>query len=123
MKELNPKIRCISLQPDSPFHGIEGAKHMATAIVPAIYDPKLADEECGISTEDAHGMVRRLAHEEGLLVGISAGAAVVGGMTLARQVVAAGQNAVIVMVLPDGADKYLTEKFWDEDTLQSGAGI
>jgi len=123
LKELNPKIRCISLQPDSPFHGIEGAKHMATAIVPGIYDPKLADEDLGISTEDAHAMVRRLAHEEGLLVGISAGAAVVGGIRVAREAVAPGQSAVIVMVLPDGADKYLTEQFWDEDALQSGAGI
>ena len=72
LKELNPQIRCISLQPDSPFHGIEGAKHMATAIVPKIYDPALADADLGISTEDAYAMVKRLAREEGLLVGISA---------------------------------------------------
>src|SRR5207249_11553737 len=78
LKELNPQIRCISLQPDSAFHGIEGAKHMATAIVPKIYDASLADEDIGISTEDAHAMVRQLAREEGLLVGISAGAAVAG---------------------------------------------
>src|SRR5262249_58806457 len=75
LKELNPAVKCVSLQPDSSFHGIEGAKHMATAIVPAIYDPKLADEDLGISTEDAHAMVKRVAREEGLLVGISAGAA------------------------------------------------
>src|SRR5579871_4915029 len=114
LKELNPKIRCISLQPDSAFHGIEGAKHMATAIVPAIYDPKLADEDLGISTEDAHAMVRQLARDEGLLVGISGGAAVVGALQVAREAVKAGQKAVIVMVLPDGADKYLSERFWDE---------
>jgi S-sulfo-L-cysteine synthase (O-acetyl-L-serine-dependent) len=123
LKELNPKICCISLQPDSPFHGIEGAKHMATAIVPAIYDPKLADGDLGISTEDAHAMVRQLARDEGLLVGISGGAAVVGGLRVARDVVTAGQKAVIVMVLPDGADKYLSERFWDEETLLAGGGI
>ncbi len=123
LKELNPKIRCISLQPDSAFHGIEGAKHMATAIVPAIYDPKLADEDLGISTEDAHAMVRRLARDEGLLVGISGGAAVVGALQVAREAVKAGQKAVIVMVLPDGADKYLSERFWDEETLLAGGGI
>ncbi len=123
LKELNPKIRCISLQPDSAFHGIEGAKHMATAIVPGIYDPKLADEDLGISTEDAHAMVKRLAREEGLLVGISGGAAVVGGLRVAREAVNAGQKAVVVMVLPDGADKYLSERFWDEETLLAGGGI
>jgi S-sulfo-L-cysteine synthase (O-acetyl-L-serine-dependent) len=123
LKELNPKIRCISLQPDSAFHGIEGAKHMATAIVPAIYDPKLADEDLGISTEDAHLMVRQLARDEGLLVGISGGAAVVGALRVAREAVKAGQKAVIVMVLPDGADKYLSERFWDEETLLAGGGI
>lgn len=123
LKELNPDIRCISLQPDSPFHGIEGAKHMATAIVPGIYDPKLADEDLGISTEDAHAMVRRLAREEGLLVGISAGAAAVGGLRLARETVQKGQTAVIVMVMPDGADKYLSEKFWGEEALLGGGGI
>ena len=123
LKELNPKIRCISLQPDSAFHGIEGAKHMATAIVPAIYDPKLADEDLGISTEDAHAMVRQLARDEGLLVGISGGAAVVGALRVAREAVKAGQKAVIVMVLPDGADKYLSERFWDEETLLAGGGI
>src|SRR5216684_3269514 len=85
LKELNPRIRCISLQPDSPFHGIEGAKHMASAIVPKIYDPSLADEDIGISTEDAHAMTKRLAREEGLLVGISGAAAVFGCLKLAQQ--------------------------------------
>src|SRR6185312_13098772 len=84
LKEFNPGIRCISLQPDSSFHGIEGAKHMATAIVPKIYDPGLADDDLGISTEASYAMVRRLAREEGLLVGISAGAAIVGCFQIAR---------------------------------------
>ena len=84
LKELNPAIRCISLQPDSPFHGIEGAKHMASAIVPKIYDARLADEDIEISTEEAYSMAKRLAREEGLLVGISAAAAVVGCLQVAR---------------------------------------
>jgi cysteine synthase B len=114
LKELNPKIQCISLQPDSAFHGIEGAKHMATAIVPRIYDPSLADLDLGISTEDAHAMVKRLAREEGLLVGISAGAAVVGCRQVARELVARKRQAVIVTVFPDAGDKYLSERFWEE---------
>ncbi|MGH9579979.1 MAG: PLP-dependent cysteine synthase family protein [Terriglobales bacterium] len=112
LKELNPKVQCISLQPDSAFHGIEGAKHMASAIVPAIYDPALADLDLGISTEDAHAMVRRLAREEGLLVGISAGAALVGCLHVARE--AKGKHAVMVTVFPDSGDKYLSERFWEE---------
>ena len=113
LKELNPQIRCISLQPDSAFHGIEGAKHMATAIVPKIYDASLADEDIGISTEDAHAMVRRLAREEGLLVGISAGAAVAGCLQVARSL-GKNQQAVFVTILPDSGDKYLSERFWEE---------
>ncbi|HXE92114.1 MAG TPA: cysteine synthase family protein [Terriglobales bacterium] len=114
LKELNPKIECISLQPDSAFHGIEGAKHMATAIVPKIYDPSLADRDLGISTEDAYAMVKRLAREEGLLVGVSSGAAVVGCRQVARELVAHKQEAMIVTVFPDSGDKYLSERFWEE---------
>jgi len=100
LKELNPNVRCISLQPDSPFHGIEGAKHMASAIVPGIYDPALADEDLGISTEDSYTMAIRLSREEGLLAGISAGAAVEGAMQVAKQL-DPKQEAVIVAILPD----------------------
>jgi cysteine synthase B len=113
LKELNPRIRCISLQPDSPFHGIEGAKHMASAIVPKIYDPSLADEDLGISTEDSYAMAIRLAREEGLLVGISAASAVVGSLQVARQL-KPGEQAVFVAILPDSGDKYLSERFWEE---------
>ena len=112
LKELNENVQCISLQPDSPFHGIEGAKHMASAIVPAIYDPELADGNLEISTEEAHGWVKRLAREEGLLVGVSAGAAIAGAVKIARD---AGRKAVIATILPDGADKYLSERFWEEE--------
>ncbi len=113
LKELNPAIRCISLQPDSPFHGIEGAKHMASAIIPKIYDTKLADEDIGISTEEAYRMAKRLAREEGLLVGISAAAAVVGCLQVARTL-RRGEPAVFVTILCDSGDKYLSERFWEE---------
>ena len=113
LKELNPNVRCISLQPDSPFHGIEGAKHMATAIVPKIYDAKLADEDIGIATEEAYKMAIRLAREEGLLVGISAAAAVVGCLKIAEKR-KKGQPLVVVTILCDSGDKYLSERFWTE---------
>jgi cysteine synthase B len=113
LKELNPRVRCISLQPDSAFHGIEGAKHMESAIVPKIYDAELADENIEISTEASYKMVKRMAREEGLLVGISSGAAVVGCMEVASRL-KKGQPAVIVTVLCDSGDKYLSERFWDE---------
>lgn len=113
LKELNPQVRCISLQPDSSFHGIEGAKHMASAIVPKIYDPLLADEDRGISTEASYKMVKRIAREEGLLVGISAAAAVVGCLQIA-ETLKKNQLAVMVTILCDSGDKYLSERFWDE---------
>jgi len=114
LKELNPKIRCISLQPDSAFHGIEGAKHMATAMVPGIYDPKLADENLGVSTEAAYVMVKRLARRQGLLVGISAGGAAAGCVRVAQEIARRREKAVIVTIFPDSGDKYLSERFWDE---------
>jgi len=113
LKELKPGSRCISLQPDSPFHGIEGAKHMACAIVPGIYDPLLADEDLGISTEEAYSFTIRAAREEGLLVGISAGAALAGCRQVAQRI-APREEAVMVTVLPDSGDKYLSERFWTE---------
>ena len=114
LKELNPAIQAISFQPDSPFHGLEGMKHMGTAMVPAIYNPHLADRALEIETEAAYEMARRLAREEGLLVGISAAAAVVASVKIAQEEATAGRSAVIVTVLPDAADKYLSERFWEE---------
>jgi cysteine synthase B len=113
LKELNPQVRCISFQPDSSFHGLEGLKHMATAIVPSIYDPKLADENLAVGTEDAHRMVKRLAHVEGILAGVSAGGAMCACFDAARRW-PRGQRAVIVTVFPDSGEKYLSEKFWSE---------
>jgi cysteine synthase B len=100
------------MQPESPLHGLEGMKHMETAIVPGIYDASLADENVTVATEDAQEMTRRLAKEEGLLVGISAGANVFAAIRLAKTL---KKDAVIVTVLCDGGGKYLSEKFWDED--------
>ena len=114
LKELNPAIQTISMQPDSPFHGLEGLKYMAATIVPAIYDPQLADREINIETEAAYAMAKRLAREEGVLVGVSAAAAVEACLRIAREEAAAGRSAMIVTVLPDSAEKYLTERFWEE---------
>lgn len=115
LKEFNPRIQAISFQPDSPFHGLEGLKHMGSSIVPAIYNPHLADRELTVETEAAYDMARRLAREEGLLVGVSAAAAVVASLKIAVEEGGAGRDAVIVTVLPDSADKYLSERFWEED--------
>lgn len=114
LREMNPLLRAISMQPDSPFHGLEGLKHMASALVPAIYDPKLADRNVEVETEAAYAMAKRLAREEGVLVGVSAAAAVVACEQIAKEQADAGRNATIVTVLPDSADKYLSERFWEE---------
>lgn len=114
LKELNPKIRCISLQPDGPWNGLEGWKHMPTALRPAIYDDTLADENLEVSTEDSYRMAKRLAREEGLLVSPSAGAALNGCLSAASRI-PAGESAVMVTVFADSAAKYLSERFWDEE--------
>jgi cysteine synthase B len=113
LRELNPKIRCISLQPDGPFHGLEGWKHMETALVPSIYDATLADENLEVSTEDSYKLVKRIAREEGLLVSPSAAAALAGCLKVAKSI-PGDQHAVIVTVFADSASKYLSERFWDE---------
>lgn len=113
LKELKGGIRCISFQPDSPFHGLEGLKHLPTSIVPGIYDPSLADENLEISTEEAYAMTLRLAREEGLLVGISSGASMVAALRVAKQV----ESGVIVTIFPDSGDKYLSERFWNESPV------
>src|SRR5262247_2034535 len=108
LRKHSPSIKLISFQPDSPFHGLEGLKHMASAIVPGIYDPTLADEDLRVGTETAYRMVRRLAREEGLLAGISSGSAVAAMLDVAKNL----DRGIIVTVFPDGAEKYLTESFW-----------
>ncbi len=111
LRRYNPAIQLISFQPDSPFHGLEGLKHMPSALVPKIYDATLADEDMNVCTEDAHKFVRRLAREEGLMVGISAGAALCAALTVAKKI----KQGVVVTVFPDGAEKYLSESFWTAD--------
>jgi cysteine synthase B len=109
LRQLIPGIRLVSVQPDSPLHGVEGLKHMATAIVPGIYDPDLADEALEVPTEEAYRLTRRLAREEGLFVGPSSGAALAGCLRVAASI----DRAVIVTVFPDGGDRYLSEHFWE----------
>ena len=114
LKELNPAVRCVSLQPDASFHGLEGWKHMPTAIRPAIYDDTLADENLPVSTEESYRLVKRLAREEGLLVSPSAAAALLGCFQVAAGI-PKNAKAVIVTVFADSASKYLNERFWDEN--------
>ena len=108
LRELNPSIRLISFQPDAPFHGLEGMKYMATSMVPAIYDENLADENREVSTEDAHEMAIRLAREEGILVGVSAAAALVCSLKLAEEL----EEGIIVTIFCDSGTRYLSERFW-----------
>jgi cysteine synthase B len=110
LKELNPDVQVVSFEPDSPFHGLEGMKHMESALVPAVYDPTVADANLATPTEDAYEMVKRVAREEGFLIGISAGAAVATALGVAREI----EFGTVVTVLCDGADKYLSESFWEE---------
>ena len=110
LKELNPAIQCICMQPDGPLHGLEGMKHMPTALVPGIYDPAVADEHMEVSTEAAHRMCLRLAREEGLLVGVSSGANLVAALQVAER----AKDGVVVTIFCDSAAKYLSESFWTE---------
>jgi cysteine synthase B len=116
LKVYNPGVRIHAVQPDSPFHGLEGLKHLETALVPAIYDPSVIDAQMEINTEDAYDMVRRLAREEGLLVGISAGA----GVLAATQIASTLNEGVVVCVLCDGGDRYLSERFWESEVPPGG---
>ena len=114
LKRDLPHVECISVQPSSPLHGLEGTKHMPTALQPRIYDPELADDNLWIETEDAYAMARRLAREEGLLIGISAAANVVAASRLAESIANQGEAASIVTILCDGGQKYLSESFWND---------
>ncbi|HTO21058.1 MAG TPA: PLP-dependent cysteine synthase family protein [Spirochaetia bacterium] len=108
LRELSPGVRLISVQPASPLHGLEGLRHLATTIVPGIYDPELGDGEIGVQTEEAQAMVKRLAREEGMLVGLSAGAAVVAAMATARTL----ERGCVVTVLPEAGRRFLGQQFW-----------
>ena len=110
LKERNPAVRVIAVQPDSPLHGLEGLKHMETSIVPRIYDPAFPDEQIEVQTEEAYAMVKRLACEEGLLAGISSGAALAAGLKAASNL----KNGTVVMIFPDGGARYLDEESWEQ---------
>jgi len=119
LKELNPNIQCISFEPDVAFHGLEGLKHMDTAIVPGIYDKALADSNMGIQTEDAQSATLALARKEGMLVGISSGAALVAALKVAKDIKG---EACIVTIFPDSGDKYLSEPYWEKMEEQTSGG-
>ncbi len=110
LREADPRIRLVSVQPDGPFHGLEGMKHMPSALVPAIYDPTVADENVWMPTETAQAMVRRVAREEGLFIGPSGGAALAAALEIARR----APGSTIVTILPDGGERYLSDRFWAE---------
>jgi cysteine synthase B len=113
LREWRPSVRLVSVQPDSPLHGLEGLKHMASAMVPAIYDASMADENIAVSTEEAYALTRRLAREEGLLAGPSSGAALAASLQVAHTLT----RGVVVTIFPDGGDRYLSERFWNEEDL------
>jgi cysteine synthase B len=118
LRTFNPAIRLVSVQPDSPLHGLEGLKHMESAIVPGIYDASVADEDVRVSTEEAHELTRQLAVQEGLLVGISSGANLAGALRVARR----AEDAIVVVIFCDGGEKYLSERFWEEPAEGSYVG-
>jgi len=111
LKELDPTVRAISMEPDSPIHGLEGLKHLPTSRMPGIFDPKLADETVEVATEEAQAMTRRLAREEGLFVGVSSGANVLAALSVARRL---PPGSVVVTILCDGGERYFSERFWTE---------
>ncbi|HVM61394.1 MAG TPA: cysteine synthase family protein [Verrucomicrobiae bacterium] len=110
LREFNREIKLVAVQPDGPFHGLEGLKHMETAShVPALYDPKFPDQTVGISTEAAQQMARRMTREEGLYIGVSAGAAICAALEVAATI----QEGVLVAICPDAGARYQSEKFWE----------
>jgi cysteine synthase B len=115
LRELNPEIQCISMQPDSPLHGLEGLKHMPTALVPGIYDESVADAQIAVATDDAHKMVLRLARMEGLLVGVSSGANLFAAIEVAKKL----KEGVVVTIFCDSAAKYLSEEFWSDNQAEN----
>jgi S-sulfo-L-cysteine synthase (O-acetyl-L-serine-dependent) len=109
LRRASPRTRCVSVEPDQPLHGLEGMKHMASALVPAIYDDSLADQKATVATEQAQQMTRRLAREEGILAGVSAGAATAAALRVAEDLGA----LTAAVIFPDGGERYLSDRFWE----------
>jgi cysteine synthase B len=118
LRDHKPGITLVSVQPDAALHGLEGLKHMDSAMVPSIYDPSLADLDLGVGTEESYTLTKRLALEEGLLVGISSGAALAASLRVANAI----EEGVIVTIFSDGGEKYLSERFWEEPPEGSFVG-
>ena len=110
LRQRNPRIRLVAVQPDGPFHGIEGVKHLQSSRVPGIWDPNLADEVIAVATEDAQRASRRLAREEGLLVGTSSGAAFDAALRLSERI----SEGRVIVIFPDGGERYLEERYWED---------
>ncbi|WP_038248353.1 PLP-dependent cysteine synthase family protein [Ghiorsea bivora] len=123
LKQQNSAVQIIAAEPDSPFHGIEGLKHMESSIVPGIYDETVYDTKLGITTEDAYELTQRLASEEGMLCGQSCGCALAASLQIAHQLAAQGQSGTIVCIFPDGGEKYLSTPVFASGTVFAGEGI
>ena len=123
LKQQNRALQVIAAEPDSPFHGIEGLKHMESSIVPDIYDESVFDTKLGISTERAYELTQRLASEEGILCGQSCGCALAASLKVAHQLAEQGKSGTIVCIFPDGGEKYLSTPVFASDTVFAGEGI
>jgi cysteine synthase B len=114
LRELNPSVKVVEVQPDSPFHGLEGLKHMESALIPGFYDSTIADRLIRVRTEEAQRIVRKVAREEGVLIGVSAGAALYAAGKIAEE-----DGGVFAVILPDGGERYLSERFWEDRSLDA----
>jgi len=123
LKRTNPDVQIVAAEPDSPFHGIEGLKHIESSIVPGVYDASVHDEKIGISTESAYDFTQRLAREEGILSGLSCGCALAAALTLAERLAAEGKPGYIVAIFPDGGEKYLSTPVFSGETMHYADGI
>jgi S-sulfo-L-cysteine synthase (O-acetyl-L-serine-dependent) len=123
LKRTNPSVRIVAAEPDSPFHGIEGLKHIESSIVPGVYDASVHDEKVGVSTERAYELTQRLASEEGILSGLSCGCALAAALSVAERLAQAGKPGHIVAIFPDGGEKYLSTPVFSGETMHFADGI
>ncbi len=123
LKRMKPDVRIIAVEPDSPFHGIEGLKHLASSIVPGIYEPSIHDEKIGVSTEASYEFTQRLAREEGILAGQSSGCALAAALHIAAALAEEGKAGELVVIFPDGGEKYLSTPVFADGSVEFGEGI